>query len=193
MAGTSAYRDIPSDGLETPYGRLYRPQSQGKQILVLIVAFIASMSLGGWVAAIPGGLSTAAQVAFHIPFVLVFCVGYGVWVARINAIVFNGIGHAFLKAFWQLIVHGKQPDSIKDVLPSKDKLLEMLVKGQKAGASFRGVSWPIAALGALFALLCESSMPHVQLVALIVVSVIAWGYFLGFLGRRGWLPFPESD
>ncbi|MGH7794549.1 MAG: hypothetical protein ACREQ2_06590 [Candidatus Binatia bacterium] len=89
MDRTSRYRDIPDDGLETPHGRLYRPQSQSKQIFALIAAFVASMSLGSWVAAIPGDLSTGAQVAFHIPYVLVFFLGYGLWVARINAIVFK--------------------------------------------------------------------------------------------------------
>lgn len=193
MDRTSKYQDIPDDGLETPHGRLYRPQSQSKQILVLIAAFVASMSLGGWVAAIPGDLSTAAQVAFHIPYVLVFFLGYGLWVARINAIVFDTIGRSVLKALWQLIVHRKQPDARETILPSKEKLLEMLVKAQKGGASFRSISWGVAPLGVLVGLLCESAMPEMQLVILLVVTVLAWGYLLGFLGRRGWLPFPEGD
>jgi hypothetical protein len=193
MDRTSKYQDIPDDGLETPHGRLYRPQSQSKQILVLIAAFVASMSLGGWVAAIPGDLSTAAQVAFHIPYVLVFFLGYGLWVARINAIVFDTIGRSVLKALWQLIVHRKQPDARETILPSKEKLLEMLVKAQKGGASFRSISWGVAPLGVLVGLLCESAMPEMQLVILLVVTVLVWGYLLGFLGRRGWLPFPEGD
>jgi hypothetical protein len=193
MDRTSKYQDIPDDGLETPHGRLYRPQSQSKQILVLIAAFVASMSLGGWVAAIPGDLSTAAQVVFHIPYVLVFFLGYGLWVARINAIVFDTIGRSVLKALWQLIVHRKQPDARETILPSKEKLLEMLVKAQKGGASFRSISWGVAPLGVLVGLLCESAMPEMQLVILLVVTVLVWGYLLGFLGRRGWLPFPEGD
>ena len=117
MDRISKYRDIPDDGLETPYGRLYRPQSQSKQIFALIGAFVASMSLGGWVAAIPGDLSTAAQVAFHIPYVLVFFLGYSLWVARINAIVFDTMGRSVLKVLWQLIVHRKQPDDREGILP----------------------------------------------------------------------------
>ena len=193
MDRTSKYQDIPDDGLETPHGRLYRPQSQSKQILVLIAAFVASMSLGGWVAAIPRDLSTAAQVVFHTPYVLVFFLGYGLWVARINAIVFDTIGRSVLKALWQLIVHRKQPDARETILPSKEKLLEMLVKAQKGGASFRSISWGVAPLGVLVGLLCESAMPEMQLVILLVVTVLVWGYLLGFLGRRGWLPFPEGD
>ncbi len=193
MDRISKYRDIPDDGLETPYGRLYRPQSQGKQIFALIAAFVASMSLGGWVAVIPGDLSTAAQVAFHIPYVLVFFLGYGLWVARINAIVFDTIGRSVFKLLWQLVVHRKQPDDREGILPSKEKVLEMLVKAQKAGASFRGISWVVAPLGMVLGLLCESAMPEMQLVTLLVATVLAWGYLLGYVGRRGWLPFPEGD
>jgi hypothetical protein len=36
-------------------------------------------------------------------------------------------------------------------------------------------------------------MPRMQLAALLAASTLAWGYLLGFLGRRGWLPFPEGD
>ena len=193
MDSASKYRDIPVDGLETPHGRLYRPQSQSKQILALIASFVASMSLGSWVAAIPGDLSTAAQVAFHIPYVLVFFLGYGLWVARINALVFDAIGRSVLKALWQLIVHRKQPEARETILPSRDKVLEILVKAQKGGASFRGISWAVAPLGAPLGLLCESATPEMQLVVLLMSTVLAWGYLLGFLGRRGWLPFPEGD
>jgi hypothetical protein len=146
MDRISVYNDIPADGLQTPYGRLYRPQSQSRQIIALIAAFLASMSLGSWVAAIPGDLSTAAQAVIHIPYVLVFFFGYGLWVARVNAIVFDAVGRSVLKLLWQVIVHRKPPDARETVLPTREKLIEVLVKVQKGGASFRGISWPIAAL-----------------------------------------------
>jgi hypothetical protein len=185
--------DIPVEGLETPYGRLYPPQSQGKQILTLVAAFVASMSVGRGVAAVPGDLSTTAEVAFHIPYALVFFLGYGLWVARLNAIVFDTFGRSVLKALWQWIVHRRRPDVREEILPSKEKILEMLVKAQKGGASFRGVAWMVAPLGLPLALLCESAMPEMQLFLLLVSTVLAWGYLLGFLGRRGWLPFPEGE
>lgn len=193
MDAPSAYKDIPVDGLETPHGRLYRPQSQGMQILALGASFVASMSLGHWVAALPGDLSTAAQVAFHVPYALVFFFGYALWVARTNAIVFDTFGRSVLRALWQLIVHRKEPDAKEIFLPSREKLLEMLVKMQKGGASFRAVSWPLAALALPLAILCESSMSAMALAALLASTILAWGYLLGFLGRRGWLPFPEGE
>jgi hypothetical protein len=110
MEKISVYNDIPADGLDTPYGRLYRPQKQSTQIAALIAAFFASMSLGGWVAAIAGDLSTAARVVFHIPYAAVFFFGYGLWAARLNAMVFHIIGRSMLKVLWQMIVHRKRPD-----------------------------------------------------------------------------------
>ena len=193
MEKISVYNDIPDAGLETAYGRLYRPQSQGTQIIALIVAFVASMSLGSWVATIAGDLSTAAHVVFHIPYALVFFFGYGLWVTRVNAIVFDTIGRSVLKALWQMIVQRKQPDARETILPSREKIIELLVRVQKGGASFRGVSWPIAALALPVGLLSESSMRGMQLVALLAATILAWGFFLGFPGRRGWLPFPEGD
>lgn len=193
MDRTSKYQDIPDDGLETPHGRLYRPQKPEQTDFRAdrgVCCQYESWRLGG---GNTGDLSTAAQVAFHIPYVLVFFLGYGLWVARINAIVFDTIGRSVLKALWLLIVHRKQPDARETILPSKEKLLEMLVKAQKGGASFRSISWGVAPLGVLVGLLCESAMPEMQLVILLVVTVLAWGYVLGFLGRRGWLPFPEGD
>jgi len=193
MDKASMYRDIPAEGLETPYGRLYPPQPQGKQILTLIAAFVASMGVGGLIAAIPGDLSSAARIAFHIPHILVFFFGYGLWVARINAVIFDTIGRSILRALWQMIVHRKQPDAREAILPSREKLLELLVKAQKGGALFSAVSWPVAVLAMFPGLLSESRMPDVQRVTLLAGSVLVWGYFLGFLGRRGWLPFPEGD
>lgn len=193
MDRISVYSDIPTGGLDTSFGRLYRPQSQGRQILVLIAAFITTMSLGGWIAALPGDLSTAARVAFHIPYILVFFFGYSLWVARINAIVFDVIGRSILKAFWQLIVHRRQPDAKTAVLPSRERVIEMLVRCQKSGASFRSIGWIVAPLSLPLGLLAESSMRGMPLVALLSITVLAWGWLLGFLGRRGWLPFPESE
>jgi hypothetical protein len=193
MDRISARNDIPAEGLDTPYGRLYRPQSQGRQITALIVAFLLSMGLGSWVAAIPGDLSTAAQAAFHVPYALVFFFGYGLWVARVNAIVFDTLGRSLLKAVWQMIVHRRQPDAMETILPAREKVIELLVRVQKGGASFRAVSWPVAALSVPIGFLCDSSMRGIQLVALLAATTIVWGYLLGILGRRGWLPFPEGD
>lgn len=185
--------DIPANGLDTPFGRLYPPQSQGRQILVLIAAFFASMSLGGWIAAVPGDLSRAAQVAFHIPYAVVFFFGYGLWLARMNAIVFDAIGRSILKVLWQLMFQRKQPDGEAAVLPSREKVIEIVVRCQKSGASFRTIGWVVALLSLPLGVLTDTAMRGGSLIALLAVSIAAWGGLLGYLGRRGWLPFPEVE
>ncbi len=193
MDRTAICSDIPADGLETPHGRLYRPQSQARQILILIAAFFASMSLGGLIAAVPGDLSSGARVVFHIPYVLVFFFGYGLWMARINAIVFDTIGRSILRVLWQIIAHRKRPDDAAAVLPSREKVVEILVRCQKSGASFRAIGWLVALLSLPLGFFPESSMRGMPLIALLAVTTIAWGALLGVLGRRGWLPFPETE
>lgn len=184
--------DVPTDGVETPYGRLYRPLSDGRQILVLVAAFFGGPALAWAVGQVPGDLSETARTVVYIPFVAVFFLGYGVWVARLNAIAFEGIGRSLLKAFFTLIVLRRKPRSVQDVLPSREKLLEMLVRAQQAGGSFAPASWPVGILFGLAAMLFDSAFGAIPLFLLVAASVIAWGQLLGRLGRRGWLPFMEE-
>ena len=94
--------EIPSPGLETPYGYLYRPLSNGKQILVLIAAFVGGPAFGWVIAQVPGDLSQNAQDAMFIPLMAVFFIGYGLWVGRMNAIAFQGIGWGLIKMVFNL-------------------------------------------------------------------------------------------
>ncbi len=47
MESNLKYRDIPADGLETPHGRLYRPQAQTNQILALIATTVDKANVWG--------------------------------------------------------------------------------------------------------------------------------------------------
>lgn len=115
------------------------------------------------------------------------------WVARLNAIVFDSIGRSLLRALHMLIVRRRVPVSAEAVLPSKEKLLEMAVRAQKAGASFGPASWPVALFSGLAALLFDSTAAAPALFLLVVLSCLAWGYLLARLGRRGWLPLMEES
>jgi len=185
--------DMQGDKLETPYGTLYRPLSDGKQLLVALAAFFGSLGMGHVVGLVPGDLSDAAKVVLHLPYILVFFVGYASWVARLSAIAFDGIGRSILKVLWNLIVHRRKPRNAEEVLPAKDKLLEMAVRAQRAGGGFWRVSWSVAVLFALLSLTFESRMPGTSLAFLVLVTVLGWGFLLGRLGGRGWLPFPEEE
>jgi hypothetical protein len=183
---------IPGSHLDTPYGRLYRPLGEWAQIGVLVGVFFAGPALGWLIGQLPGDLSETARTVLCVPYVAIFFVGYALWIARLNAIAFDTIGRSLLKALFVLVVRKQKPKSVQDVLPSKDKLLEMAVRAQKAGASFGPASWPIAIAAGLTATLFDSTAGPVTLFAPVVSSSIAWGYLLARLGRRGWLPFMEE-
>ncbi len=184
--------EIPNETMDTPYGRLYRPLAQGWQILVLIAAFAGGPAVGWLVGQVPGDLSENARILLYIPYVVLFFMGYSLWIARLNAIAFEGIGRSLLKTLFLLIIRRRKPESIEEVFPSKEKLLEMAVKAQKAGASFGVVGWPVAAVSGLVALLFDTEMGLMARFTLVAGSCLAWGYALAFLGRRGWLPFMEE-
>ena len=184
--------DIAGGFMDTPYGRLYRPIGQWQQIAVLVAVFFGGPALGWLVGRIPGDLSESARTALCVPYVLVFFLGYAAWVARLNAIAFDTIGRSLLKALFLLIIRRRPPGSAEDVLPSREKLLEMAVRAQKAGASFGPASWPVALLAGLIAMMFDSATGAFARFLLVALTCLAWGHFLAWLGRRGRLPFMEE-
>lgn len=184
--------DLPGKGLQTPYGYLYRPLGTAGQFFVLLTSFAGGPLLAYAVGIIPGDLSEGAQTVLYVPFVLIFFMGYSLWVARLKAIAFDTIGKSLLKTLFMLIVKKQKPASLRDVMPDKDKLLQMAVKGQKAGASFSLVAWPIAILSGLCSLLIDTAFGMIPFALLVSGFCLAWGYCLGYLGRRGWLPIMEE-
>lgn len=192
MASDSPTREIPQDGIVTPHGRLYRPLHEGFQILVLIGAFLGSLVVGWLVGMAPGDLSDTAQTLAFVPFLMVLFFGYAAWVARLNALAFDLIGRSVLKALLLLILRRQKPKSIKELIPSEEKLQDMAVRAQRAGASFGPASWPVALGAGIGAMLFDSTLSALALFALLGCSTLAWGYALAFLGRRGYLPIMEE-
>ncbi len=192
MNVNSQGNDIPPEGIDTPRGRLYRPLADGWQFVILIAAFCGGPALGWVVGRIPGDLSETAQTFLYFPYMIVLFLGNGLWLGRLNAIALDGIGRSILKTLFLLFTRRQAPKSIEDVLPSREKLLEMAVKAQKAAASFASVSWPVGFVAGVMAMLFDSAVSAVGLFAMTAISCIAWGYTLGFLGRRGWLPILEE-
>ncbi len=186
------YPPIETD-IDTPHGRLYRPLNQWAQIGLLFAVFAGAPAVGWLVGKIPGDLSENARTFIEVPFIAVFFFGYALWIARLNAIAFDAIGKSILKALFLFIVRRRKPKSAEEFIPSREKLLEMAVRAQRAGASFAPVSWPIAVLAGLGATLFDTAWGVGARFALLAVPVIAWGYLLAYLGRRGFLPFMEEN
>ena len=185
--------DVPPGGLETPYGILYRPLASGLQILVLFAAFIGGPAFAWVIGQVPGDLSQTARDVLFVPMVAIFFLGYGLWIARLNAIAFHGIGLGLLKALFKLIVFRRKPEAVADFIPSRDKLLEMMVRAQKAGSSFAPVGWLVGVIAGLTAMLFDSALHPAKLFLLVGGGCVIWAHLLAWLGRRNWLPFMESE
>jgi hypothetical protein len=190
-AGRSSL-EIPREGLETPHGRLYPPQSMGRQIAVFVLAFFAGPALGWLIAELPADLSEAARTMLQIPFVLIYLAGYALWVARLHALAFELIGWSLFRALFTLLVHRRKPQSLADVMPTREKLLQLMVRAQQAAAAFATVSVPIGLVAGAAATLFDSRLGAAALFTLAAASCIGWGYLLAWLGRHGWLPFAEE-
>jgi hypothetical protein len=190
---TIAPMDIPADGMDTPFGYLYRPLSGGRQALVLIAAFAGCLASGWIIGEVPGDLSESARTALVVPMFLIFFMGYGLWITRLNAIAFRNIGWGLLKSLVKLIVLRRKPESVTDLLPDRDTLIEMAVRAQQAGASFAPIGWLVGLVCGLFAMLIESETKPIGLFLLVAGACVIQGHALAWLGRRAWLPFMESE
>lgn len=176
---------------ETPFGPLYPPQPLGLQLLLLAGAFFASL-VGGWVPRlILADVSATAGTFLHIPFVLVFILGYAGWAARLQALGMELLGRSLLRALWQWLLFRRKPD-VKQLLPDENKLMQLLVRGQRAASSFWLVSLGLALISGGMALFIQSQVSFVFRIIVIAAPVLLWGGLLTRLGRRGYLPFPEG-
>lgn len=184
--------DVDAPYRDTPYGRFYRPKATWVQIVLLFGAFIAGPALGWVTGQLLGGLSDNAQVVVYIPYVLVFFFGYGLWLSRLQAIAFEFLGRSIFRALFHIIVRRQRPQKLEDVLPTPEKLEQMVVRAQQASSSFLWASVPIGLLFALIACFVRSSMPWYANAAAVLAGVVAWGWMLSRLGRRGYLPLPEE-
>jgi hypothetical protein len=185
--------DLSNGRLETPAGWLYKPQGWAVQGAVFVAAFGGGPALGWVVGAAMPGLSESARTVLYVPFVLIFFLGYGLWLARLNALAFQFVGKGVLKALFMLIVLRRKPQRLEDVLPSKERLLEMLVRGQRAAGSFLAAAVPVALVAGIVAMFFETPLPLLPREGLVVGACLGWGWVLSALGRRGYLPFPESE
>jgi hypothetical protein len=68
----------------------------------------------------------------------------------------------------------------------------MAVRGQKAASSFLLAAVAIAFFGWLGSLFIHASPGWLMRLFMVASPVVLWGWALMFLGRRGYLPFPEA-
>jgi MFS family permease len=189
----SIMTEAPFENGVTPYGKLYAPKQGLVQFVTTFLAFVGGPLVGMLVGAFLGHVSEGAQIVLYLPFVAIFFLGYGLWVSRLNLLGFNLIGRGLLKAVFTLLVLRRKPKSIDEVLPSPEKFVEAAVKAQKAGWSFFVMSFPVACVAMVAGLIMDADMGGLERAAVIGVACLVWGYTLGWLARRAYLPFMDGE
>ena len=97
-----------------------------------------------------------------------------------------------IKTIFGFFVHRKKPDSIQEILPTNQKLVELMVRAQKATKTFFIISWPIGIAGGIAVIFLKTLTSKFLLSILVTAGVIFYGYTISHFGRRGYLPFPEE-
>lgn len=184
--------EIPEEGMDTPGGYLYYPPKQSKQILFLVASFFTAIFLGWMISSIPGDLSDLASGVIYFVYLMVLILGYSVWVSWISALLFDTIKLPLIKIIFGFIFRRKKPDSIEELLPTREKAVELMVRAQKAAKIYFILSWPIGILGGFFTMFMDTSTSASFLFIIVLSSAVLFGYVLYYFGRRGYFPFPEE-
>lgn len=184
--------EIPPQGLETPKGYLYYPPELSKQIISLVTFLFIAVFMGWVLSSLAGNISGFAAAVFYIPFILVFFFGYSAWLAWLNAIILDTFKWPMIKTLFAFFVNRKKPGSVRDILPSNEKMIEMMVRAQKATKTFFILSFPIGIAGGIAVTFLKTSASTLLLSLALAISTIFYGYVLSYFGRRGYLPFPEE-
>lgn len=182
---------IPHGGMETSFGKLYVIPSTGKQILTLVASFFIAILLGFLVSSIPGDLSEFATGIIYFIFILIFFVGYSVWIGWLKLILLSTFKKTLVKGL-SSIVTKKEFDLAKELSLPDEKLIELMVRSQKATWVFTLIGWLFGILGGIFVLFFETQISKIILFFIVFVYAAVFGHLLHYFGRRGYFPFPEE-
>lgn len=192
MKAERTYNNIPPEGIATPNGYFYYPPTQGIQILFLIAAFFSAIFLGWLITNIAAIKSEFASGVLYFVFILIFFLGYGLWVGLASALAFSRIKWPLIKIIAKFFLRKEKPSSINDILPEREKLIEIMVRIQKYSRTFLFAGWTFGILGGLVSLFMTSSIHSILLFCLVLISLVIYGHLLFYFGRRGYFPLPEE-
>jgi hypothetical protein len=181
--------------METPFGTLYRPKSFGVQVPFLVGAFAGGPAVAWLIGQLLGGVSQGGQIFLYVTHASIFFLGYALWASRLAALAFNALGKQILRALFHWLIKKKNPPGIgiEELLPTRDKLEELVVRAQRAASSFLWVSILVGSIAGTAATLLQSQSPKWIQTVLVATGCILWGWLLTSLGRRGYLPMPEAN
>lgn len=141
------------------------------------------------ISSIPGDLSDLASGVIYFVYLMVFILGYSGWV---SALLFNTIKLPLIKIIYGLIFRRKKPDSIEELLPTRDKAVELMVRAQKTAKVYFILSWPKGIPGGFFTMYMDTSTSASFLFITVLSIAVLFGYVLYCFGRRGYFPFPDE-
>lgn len=182
---------IPADGLNTEKGILYPMPAMGKQIIMLIASFFGAILLGFIISSIPGDLSELAMGVLYFVFIIIFVLGYSVWIGWLKLILLSTYKKTIVKGF-SSIVTKKEFDLAKELSLPEDKMVELMIRVQKSTKIFAVMGWVFGFLGGVFSLSFDTSINKPILFALVIMFAAGFGHLLYYFGRRGYFPFPEE-
>ena len=192
MRSNKDYLNISAEGAETPYGHLYPLPKLSTQILFVVASFLTAILLGLIISIIPGDLSDLAKGVIYFVYLLVFILGYSSWVGMLSMLAFSSIKLPMMKMIFRYFVHKEKPTSVEEILPSREKMAELLVRAQKSAIIFFILSWPIGIVGGIVSLFMNTSINSAIFFVIILITAVTFGYVLFYFGRRGYFPFPEE-
>lgn len=183
--------NIPAEGMKTEKGIVYPIPALGKQILVLVASFFAAILLGFIISSIPGDLSELAAGLLYFVFIIIFILGYSIWVGWMKLKILNAFKKTILKGVKNMLT--KNEEGFKNDLSfPEEKLLDLLLASQKSTKIFAVMGWLFGVLGGIISLSFDTSINKPILFVLVVIFAAGFGHLLYYFGRRGYFPFPEE-
>jgi MFS family permease len=181
----------PAGGMKTENGIVYPMPTLGKQILVLVVSFFAAILLGFIISSIPGDLSDLATGVLYFVFIIIFILGYSIWISWMKLKILNAFKKTILKGVKNILT--KNEAGFKNDLSfPEEKVLELLLVSQKSTKVFAIIGWVLGVLGGIISFSFDTSINKPILFVLVIIFASGFGHLLYYFGRRGYFPFPEE-
>jgi MFS family permease len=183
--------NIPASGMKTEKGMIYPMPSSGKQILMLVASFFAAILLGFIISSIPGDLSELATGVLYFVFIIIFMLGYSIWIGWMKLKILSAFKKTILKGVKNILT--KNDAGFKNDLSfPEEKVLELLLVSQKSTKIFAVMGWLLGVLGGFISLSFDTSINKTILFVLVIIFAAGFGHLLYYFGRRGYFPMPED-
>jgi MFS family permease len=183
--------NIPAGGMKTEKGIVYPMPASCKQILVLVASFFAAILLGFIISSIPGDLSDLATGVLYFVFIIIFVLGYSIWVSWMKMKILSAFKKTILRGVSNILT--KNEAGFKNDLSfPEEKLLDLLLASQKSTKIFVIMGWLFGVLVGIISLSFDTSINKPILFVLVIIFAAGFGHLLYYFGRRGYFPFPEE-